>query len=76
MIHIVLGTRAQLIKMAPVMQALYRKGISYNFIFTGQHQDTIEELRYTFQIKEPDVTLYRGQDIVSIPSNKPREGKL
>jgi len=68
MIHILLGTRAQLIKMAPVMQALHRENIPYNFIFTGQHQDTIEELRKSFQIKEPDVTLYRGRDIVSIVS--------
>ena len=68
MIHIVLGTRAQLIKMAPVMRALQREDIPYNFIFTGQHQDTIEELRKSFKIKEPDVTLYRGQDIVSIAS--------
>lgn len=50
------------------MQALHRERIPYNFIFTGQHQDTIEELRNSFQIKEPDITLYRGQDIVSIVS--------
>ena len=68
MIHIILGTRAQLIKMAPVMRALDRGEIPYNFIYTGQHKDTMEELRMSFRIKDPDITLYQGRDIVSIPS--------
>ena len=66
MIHILLGTRAQLIKLAPVIRALNQKEIPYNFIYTGQHKDTMEELRTGFRIKEPDVTLYKGQDIVSV----------
>ena len=48
------------------MRALQREGISYNFIFTGQHKDTMDELRTSFRIKEPDITLYNGKDIVSI----------
>ncbi len=50
------------------MRALHREEIPYNFIFTGQHKDTIEELRNSFHIKEPDITLYQGRDIVSIPA--------
>jgi len=49
------------------MRELSREEIPYNFIFTGQHKDTMEELRAGFQIKEPDITLYQGRDIVSIP---------
>jgi len=37
MIHIMIGTKAQFIKMAPIMQELDRRGIRFNFIDTGQH---------------------------------------
>ena len=50
------------------MRALHCEEIPYNFIFTGQHKDTMEEIRTGFQIKKPDSTLYQGPDIVSIPS--------
>ncbi|TFG91009.1 MAG: hypothetical protein E4H15_06630, partial [Syntrophobacterales bacterium] len=68
MIHIIIGTKAQLIKMAPVMIRLQEKGIPYNFILTGQHLETIHDLRENFSIKSPDVILYSGKDIVSVPS--------
>ena len=66
MIHIVLGTKAQLIKMAPIMAALQGKQLDYNFIFTGQHQETIAQLRKNFGLKEPDVVLYQGKDITGL----------
>jgi UDP-N-acetylglucosamine 2-epimerase (non-hydrolysing) len=65
-IHIILGTKAQLIKMAPIMKKLQKKEIPYNFIFTGQHKETIDKLRENFSIKEPDITLYKGKDITGI----------
>ena len=67
MIHIVLGTKAQLIKMAPIMVRLQDRGIPYNFIHTGQHHATMEEMIHDFAIKRPDKVLYDGPDIVSIP---------
>jgi len=66
MIHIVVGTKAQLIKMAPVMATLASNGIKYNFIYTGQHRDTIDEMLNDFGVKKPDVTLYDGKDITSV----------
>ena len=33
MIHVIVGTRAQIIKMAPVIKELENRGINYNFIF-------------------------------------------
>lgn len=66
MIHIVIGTKAQLIKMAPIMAVLTFKGIIYNFIYTGQHRSTIEEMLSDFNVKKPDITLYNGKDIASI----------
>ncbi len=68
MIHIVLGTKAQLIKMAPVMKELTLRGISYNYISTGQHKETIDDILNNFQIKQPDIKLYSGKDITSILS--------
>ena len=66
MIHIFLGTKAQLIKMAPVMRSLQDRGIDYNFIFSGQHKETIEDIQSEFGVKKPDCTLYGGKDITGI----------
>ena len=66
MIHVFIGTKAQLIKMAPVMVELQHRGIPYNFIFSGQHQATVQNIRDEFGVKEPDVTLYEGRDITGI----------
>lgn len=65
-IHIVIGTKAQLIKMAPIIHELEKRKIPYNFIFTGQHKETIDDLRENFSIKKPDITLYEGKDITGI----------
>lgn len=65
-IHIVIGTKAQLIKMAPIMLELKKQKIPYNFIFTGQHQLTIDQLRKNFDIKKPDIILHKGKDITGI----------
>lgn len=66
MIHIFLGTKAQLIKMAPVMVELQKRNIEYNFVFSGQHQATIQDIQNEFGIKKPDYTLYQGRDITGI----------
>lgn len=66
MIHVFIGTKAQLIKMAPIMRELQLRGVDYNFIFSGQHQNTIKELRENFGIKDPDFVLHKGKDVTSI----------
>ena len=67
MIHIFIGTKAQLIKMAPIMVELDKRNIEYNFVFSGQHQDTTAQIRENFGIKNPDTNLYNGPDVTSIP---------
>ena len=62
-IHIILGTKAQLIKMAPVMQKLDELAIPYNYVFLGQHHETMEELHKNFQIKEADYAVNKGEDV-------------
>ena len=66
-IHIVLGTKAQLVKMAPVMVRLEQRGVAYRFIHTGQHQATMSEMLEEFGLKPPDIVLHTGRDIVSMP---------
>ena len=67
MIHVVLGTKAQLVKMAPVMVRLRERGIAYRFVHTGQHRATMSEMLEEFGLDPPDVVLYSGRDIVSLP---------
>ena len=43
-IPIVLGPKAQLVKMAPVMVRLRERDVPYRFIHTGQHQATMSEM--------------------------------
>jgi UDP-N-acetylglucosamine 2-epimerase (non-hydrolysing) len=66
-IHVVLGTKAQLVKMAPVMVQLRERSIPYRFVHTGQHQATMDEMLDEFGLKRPDVVLHNGRDVVSLP---------
>ncbi|MBN2094793.1 MAG: UDP-N-acetylglucosamine 2-epimerase [Candidatus Aenigmarchaeota archaeon] len=66
MIYITLGSKAQLIKMAPIMVELNKQNIKYRFIFTGQHKETIKELIDVFGLRRPDYTLYKGKDITQV----------
>ncbi len=66
MIHVVLGTKAQLVKMAPVMLRLREREIDYRFVHTGQHQASMGEMLTEFGLKPPDVVLHRGRDVVSL----------
>jgi UDP-N-acetylglucosamine 2-epimerase (non-hydrolysing) len=66
-IHIVLGTKAQLVKMAPLMVRLRERDIRYRFVHTGQHRATMREMLEEFGLEPPDVVLYSGRDVVSLP---------
>lgn len=66
MIHIAIGTKAQCIKMAPIMRLLAQKGIVYNFIDLGQHALITEHMRHEFELKEPDVRLAGGSNVASL----------
>ncbi len=60
MIHVFVGTKAQLIKTAPVIKELDHRGISYNFIDAGQHAALTDDLIRQFGLREPDVRLRAG----------------
>jgi UDP-N-acetylglucosamine 2-epimerase (non-hydrolysing) len=54
MIHFIIGTRAQLFKMAPIMIRCREKGLAWRWVYTAQHKDTISETLDTFGLPEPD----------------------
>ena len=54
-ITIIIGTRAELIKVFPVMLELQKKNVPYYFIHTGQHN--LRDLCKTFSVKIPDIVL-------------------
>ncbi|HUL40780.1 MAG TPA: UDP-N-acetylglucosamine 2-epimerase [Burkholderiales bacterium] len=60
------GTRAQLIKMAPVILEIEKRGLPFNLVFTGQHEETMEQLLNDFGIHAARSYLYRGKEITGI----------
>lgn len=68
MLTCLLGTRAQLIKMAPVLRLLESRGIPFKFVLTGQHRATIPELIAEFNITTPPTYLYEGKEITGLVS--------
>lgn len=69
MVHFFIGTKAQFIKMAPVMIEMRNRGIAFRYIDSGQHAQLTRSLRKVFGLSEPDVNLYgKNQDVVSLTS--------
>jgi len=62
MIHFVVGTRAQLLKLAPVMVECRRRGLAWRWVYSAQHRDTFEQLLATFELPPPDHVLVRWDD--------------
>ena len=66
MIHIAVGTKAQAIKMAPVIRLLKQKGIAFNLIDLGQHSLITKNLREEFGLDEPNAYLSKGSNVSSL----------
>ena len=58
MIHFVIGTRAQLFKMAPIMLECEKRDLNWRWIYTAQHKDTMEASLKAFGLKSADYTLF------------------
>lgn len=66
LIMVCIGTRPEMIKMAPVIDALRMKGRQVLVVFTGQHRELLDDAAQTFGI-EADVDLQvmaPGQSLV------------
>lgn len=67
MFHFFIGTKAQFIKMAPIMIEMQKQGVAYRYIESGQHGELLKSLRQVFGIREPDISLSEdGHDITNI----------
>ncbi len=67
MIHFFTGTKAQFIKMAPVLVELRRRGVPCRDVDSGQHIRLTTGIRRSFGLPEPDVRLRAdGDDIASM----------
>ncbi len=54
MIHVIIGTKGQIIKMFPILKILEERGISYNYIDTGQHEALTKKFRMHLKMRDPD----------------------
>lgn len=66
MITCIIGTRAQLIKMAPVLREFEARNCPYHLVLTGQHNETMDELLAQFEVSTKPVRLRLGVDITGI----------
>jgi UDP-N-acetylglucosamine 2-epimerase (non-hydrolysing) len=66
MIHFFIGTKAQFIKMAPIMVEFQKRDIRFRYIDSGQHAALTRRLRECFGIREPDICFHESGDVTSI----------
>lgn len=66
MITIVLGTRAQLIKMAPLILEFETRAWNPRIVLTGQHKVTIQELIQEFGIQSQQISLFEGPEVTGV----------
>jgi len=57
-IYVVIGTRAQFIKMAPVLRGLADGNIPYTLLYTAQHSENIKEILKLYHLHSPDIVLH------------------
>ena len=62
MIVYLLGTKAQYIKMAPVVSETILRGLPYRLVLTGQHNETFNDLQKNFGLPSSDLTLVQGSE--------------
>ena len=65
MITCLLGTRAQLIKMAPILRELEGRGVPYHMVLTGQHRETMDDLFADFRLCTRPLYVYAGGEVTS-----------
>jgi UDP-N-acetylglucosamine 2-epimerase (non-hydrolysing) len=59
MIHFVVGTRAQLFKLAPVMLECRDRNLEWRWVYTAQHRETIAETIEMFGLPPPAHVIVR-----------------
>ena len=67
MITCIIGTRAQLVKMAPVIIEIEKRLLPFQIIMTGQHKNTMQTLLDDFGIQTLPQNLEPPREVSSIP---------
>lgn len=62
MIHFVIGTRAQMFKMAPIMVECEKRGLEWRWIYAAMHKETIQETLDMFGLPPADYTIVKWND--------------
>ena len=58
---VLIGTKGQLVKTAPVMKELQDRNINYKYVQTDQHPELNRELEKRFGLKSPDLRLWQSK---------------
>ncbi len=67
MIHVLIGTKAQYIKTAPLLWQMDSRGVEYRLIDSGQHAVLAASFQEELGVRPPDLRLGRQSDVTSIP---------
>lgn len=67
MLHVFIGTKAQYVKMAPLLWRMDSNGVDYRLIDSGQHADLASSFRDELGLRAPDIFLGQSGDVNSIP---------
>lgn len=59
---VMVGTKAQFIKTAPILVELDRRGIGYLLVYTGQHSETFDALEACFGTRPADDIMVPGTE--------------
>ena len=66
MIHVFVGTRAEYIKIAPLLWRMEAAGLPYRLIDSGQHADRSESFRDELELREPDFAMGGTRSVNSV----------
>ncbi|MCL7713181.1 UDP-N-acetylglucosamine 2-epimerase [Stenotrophomonas mori] len=59
---VLVGTKAQFIKTAPLLREMDRRNVAYQLVYTGQHSETFDLLEAAFGTRAPDDQLVPGTE--------------
>lgn len=59
---VLIGTKAQFIKTAPILREMDRQLVPYRLIYTGQHSETFDLLEKAFGTRPPDEEMVPGTE--------------
>ena len=68
MIHVFIGTRAEYIKMAPLLWRMESAGLPYRLIDSGQHADRSQVFRDELGLRAPDYAMGGTRSVDSVPA--------